>query len=68
MGARRAQRRMGRRAGGLDGGLATLLALGDRGAPFFRPLLVQTTLARRAAFEPHVVVPSAIPSSRSAAR
>jgi hypothetical protein len=46
---------------GLEGRLATLLTLGDRGAPFFRPLLVQTTLARRAAFEPHVVVPSAIP-------
>jgi len=47
---------------GLDGRLATLLTLGDRGAPFFQPLLLQTTLARRAAFEPHAVVPSAIPA------
>jgi hypothetical protein len=47
---------------GLDGRLATLLALGNRGAPFFRALLLETTLARRAAFEPHAVVPSAIPA------
>ena len=33
---------------GLDGRLATLLTLGQRGAPFFRALLAQTTLARRA--------------------
>jgi hypothetical protein len=47
---------------GLDGRLATLLALGHRGAPFFRALLLETTGARRAAFEPHAVVPSAIPA------
>jgi hypothetical protein len=49
------------RCAGMDGRLATLLEL-DAGAPArFRPLLTETTLARRRAFSPDEVVPTPVP-------
>ena len=60
IGAARAPVWVDRRAA-MDGRLATLLELPTEGPALFRPLLTQTTLARRRAFSPEEVVPSPVP-------
>jgi len=45
----------------MDGRLATLLELDGQPPAFFQPLLVESTLARRARFTPEEVVPSPVP-------